>query len=199
MFCAHLPAVAQNALPADNDDSYKLPLFVPKAALPKDGGKVIFDDKAGDNDEIYSLPKRAALKPSDAAPAAGGDAQGQKSYSQQYEEYQQQMKLYNEQMVEYKKQLAAQQTPQTGDNDTSYVLPGQYSDTKKTVKPPHVAAAKPKPQPAPPPTQAQPAPQQPVQQYKAPPAIQYNQKYNYSDQNDRAPSTTGNDMPNYYY
>ncbi len=210
---AHAVSAQASPPPADNDDSYKLPLFVPKVAQPT-GGKVVFDSASGgENDEIYSLPKRAAAKPSALSPAAG-PAAAQKNYDQQYQEYQRQMQLYNEQMVEYKKQLATQQQQESqapGDNDTTYVLPGQYMPAKKGAKPKPVAvkppvAAQPAIQPAaaapvqaqqPAPVAAQPQPQ-PKQAPAA--AAQYNQRYNYSDENERGSSgQTNSAFPNYYY
>lgn len=199
-------SAAENNIPhADNDDSYKLPLFIPKVAQAKTD-KVMFGHENAENDEIYSLPKRAALKPSNISPAAGtGEADAQKkAYNKQYEEYQQQMKLYNEQMAEYKKQLAIQQQLQSqapGDNDSTYVLPGQYQPAKKNVKPKPTA---PKPQVAPvsapaqvtAPQQTQPAAPAPAQPRYQAPAAQYNQKYNYSDE--ARPAHNADNYPNYY-
>lgn len=227
-FCAHSAAIAQNTPPADNDDSYKLPMYVPKVALPNNGKKIIFNDDSGDNDEIYNMPKHAAPAAGTSAAAAPvvpkASGQAQQNYEEQYKQYQEQMKDYNQKMEEYKKQLDAQQkqsqNPPVVDNDATYELPGQYSKVKQAVKPPaKYVPPKVKVQAQPAPVAAQPAPQparqaaapaqqiqpqqQPVQsQYQAPAAIQYNQKYNYSDQYDRAPpasSSSGGSMPSYYY
>lgn len=217
-------AIADDARrpPADNDETYKLPIFVPKAALPKNAKKINFNDNGSDNDEMYSITPAApapAKQATQAAPAAGTAATSQEQYQQQMVEYQKQLEVYNQQMAEYKKQLELQQQGKASptDNDSSYVLPGQYSKVKKQITPAkNPPRQTPQEQPAqqyqPPvaqqyqaPAQQYPSPQpQAAQPQQAPPtAAHYNQRYNYSDQYDSSPKgekgTDGGYMPNYYY
>lgn len=197
MFCSSALADTRR-VPADNDDSYKLPMFVPKVAQPQAGQKVMFEDDSRGNDEIYSLPKRSAVKP--MTPAETDKAM--KKYAKEYEEYQRQMQQYNEEMVEYKKKLAAQQqqatqsAPPSGDNDASYILPGQYMPALKDAKPrQRTISASPAPSQAP--AAAAPTPAQAPA--VAPAAAQYNQRYNYSDQSERQDRAKHQSYPSYYY
>ena len=63
-------AAKSGIIPQDNDATYKLPTYVPKAAQPKRPKKVIFED-SNSNDALYSLPSYEVkeLKTNKSTPA----------------------------------------------------------------------------------------------------------------------------------
>lgn len=63
-------AAEEDALiPQDNDASYVIPRYIPRAAMPRSSGKIIFNDSPQDNDALYIL-KEAKPRPKKKAPQA---------------------------------------------------------------------------------------------------------------------------------
>lgn len=51
-------ATSGNAsIPADNDETYTIPTYIPKVSIAKRPKKIIFEDDGFDNDAVYMMPK----------------------------------------------------------------------------------------------------------------------------------------------